>query len=207
MIILENLVAVPWLWDFVQLVLGAPDFKRKLYRSKLHPPGKLLDFGCASGHLADAFLDFDYCGVDIDPTTIEAAKKRFALHPNMRFVAADIRTRPFPENFFDEILLAATVHHLTDALLTDILKELARCLKPGGTLHVFDPVYQSKDGWSEKFMRRIDQGKHTRTVDEIIALVKPLSLFEIGVPTFHPPYGALLQDCDFMHLPLVKSTK
>ncbi len=45
---LTNLVAIPWLWNFVQKILGAPDFKRELYRSALHPGSRLLYFGCAS---------------------------------------------------------------------------------------------------------------------------------------------------------------
>ncbi len=200
----NNLVAMPWLWNIVQRILGAPEFKKKLYRSVLHPPGKLLDFGCASGHLADAFADFNYVGLDIDPDTIRGASDRFKGVPNMKFVAADIFTRPFDEASFDEVLFACTVHHLTDTLLVGILRELAYVLKQGGILHIIDPVLQAKDGWSEKLLRRIDQGKFPRSPERIIELIKPLGLFEIGSPTFHPPYGALIQDCDFMHLALKK---
>jgi hypothetical protein len=57
-------------WDRVQDVLGAPTFKRELYRSKLHPPGRLPDFGCATGHTADAFSEFEYFGVDLAPNAI-----------------------------------------------------------------------------------------------------------------------------------------
>src|SRR5271157_2783977 len=85
-------------------------FKRELYLSKLHPPGKLLDFGCADGHLADTFSGFDYYGVDIDPVAIEAARRRFRDRPNMHFIAADLCARPFPPDEFDEILFACTIH-------------------------------------------------------------------------------------------------
>ncbi len=201
---LSNLVSIPWIWNGVQVVLGAPDFKKKLYRSKLRPGSRLLDFGCASGHIADAFSNFDYCGLDLDPDAIAAASKRFSSKPNMRFVAADLRSRPFAADFFDEILFAATVHHLTDDLMKDLLKELHYCLKPGGTIHIFDPVFREQDKWSQRFFRWLDQGKHTRTTQEILAIVGALSLFEIGSPSYFPPYGALLQDCDFLYLPLRK---
>lgn len=200
----KNLVSVPWLWNFVQQILGAPTFKRELYRSKLTPGSRLLDFGCASGHLADAFADHDYYGVDLDPKAIEAAKTRFKDKPNMHFIAADLRVKPFQPDFFDEILFAATVHHLTDALLQELLTELHYCLKTGGTIHIFDPVYQPNDRWIQRFFRSIDQGKFTRTTQQIIDLVKPLNLFDIGEPSYHPPYGALMQDCDFVYLPLIK---
>jgi SAM-dependent methyltransferase len=87
------------LWDYVQDVQGAPKFKRELYRSKLHPPAKSLEFGCANGHLADAFTEFDYYGVDLHPDAIEAAKRRFETRPGVHFLAADLRTRPFQEGY------------------------------------------------------------------------------------------------------------
>jgi Methyltransferase domain len=69
--VIKRLLSVPILWDSVQAVFGAMRFERELYLSKLHPPGKLLDFGCANGHIADAFAGFDYYGVDIDPVAID----------------------------------------------------------------------------------------------------------------------------------------
>ncbi len=71
--VFANPLDVPWLWDRVQDIMGAPGFKRALYRSKLHPPGRLLDFGCATGHLSDTFVDFDYYGLDLDPNAIAYA--------------------------------------------------------------------------------------------------------------------------------------
>ncbi|MFA5800376.1 MAG: class I SAM-dependent methyltransferase [Candidatus Peribacteraceae bacterium] len=200
-----SLVSIPRLWNGVQVVLGAPTFKRELYRSKLHPGSRLLDFGCASGHLADAFLDFDYYGVDLDPHAIASARERFKGRQNMHFIAADLRTRPFATDFFDEILFAATVHHLTDSLMRELLTELHHCLKPGGVVHLFDPVYKPTDRWWQRFFRAIDHGKYTRSTEEIIAIIEPLKLFRIGIPSYHPPYGALLQDCDFLYLPLKKA--
>ncbi|MGO9471743.1 MAG: class I SAM-dependent methyltransferase [Isosphaeraceae bacterium] len=192
------------LWTLVQEVLGAPRFKGELYRSKLNPPGNLLDFGCANGHLSDAFSEFEYYGVDLDSVAIEAAKARFHDKTNMHFMAVDLRTRPFPRGFFDEILFAGTVHHLDDELLEILLTEMNYCLKPGGTVHLIDPVFQDSDRWSQKLMRRIDRGRYTRTAAEILAIIGPLGLFECGITSFHRPYGALLRDCDFLYLPLTK---
>jgi len=185
-------------------VLGAPRFKGELYRSKLNPPAKLLDFGCANGHLSDAFSEFEYFGVDLDSVAIQAAQERFHDRANMHFVAADLRTRPFPPAFFDEILFAGTAHHLDDELFETLLTELHFCLKHGGKVHLLDPVFQESDRWSQKLMRRIDRGRYTRTAAEILAIVAPLRLFECGEPSFHRPYGALFQDCDFLYLPLTK---
>jgi SAM-dependent methyltransferase len=195
-----------YLWNSVQIVFGAPEFKKKLYRSVLHPPGRLLDFGCASGHIASAFLEFDYYGVDIDPAVIQVAEASFKEHPNAHFIAADICSRPFDEGYFDEILFAGTAHHLPDDLFGPILKNLHFCLKPRGVIHLFDPVLQPKDGLGQKFMRHIfDRGKHPRTREQLVNLIAPLDIFEIGKASFHPPYGQLITDCDVLYLPLQKS--
>lgn len=191
-------------WNIFQLILGAPKFKRELYTTFLNPPGKLLDFGCATGHISDSFKNFDYYGVDLDEKSIEAAKSKFKSKKNMTFIAADLHTKPFTKNFFDEILFAGTVHHLTDKLFISLLAELHYCLKPGGIIHVIDPVFQASDGWQQKFMRWLDRGKYPRTTTEIMSLVDSVGLFKVGKMSYHTPYGALVKDCDFLHLPLVK---
>jgi len=192
------------LWNLVQNVLGCPDFKSKLYRSVLHPPGRLLDFGCANGHIAEVFLEFDYHGIDIAPGAIHAAKERFKTHPNAKFLAADIHSRPYEANYFDEILFAGTAHHLTDELFISILRELHYCLKPGKTIHLLDPVLQQKDGWPAKFVRRLDRGRYTRNLNGFMTLIDSIQLFELGKATFHTPHGSPIQQCDFVYLPLRK---
>ena len=187
---------------------GSDAIQARALPSKLRPPGKLLDFGCADGHIADIFSGFDYHGVDIDPVAIEAARRRFRDRPNMHFITAEpVRTRPFPPDEFDEILFACTIHHLDDECLLCLLKELHYCMKPDGVIHVFDLVRQEKDGWSQKLMHRLDQGKYTRTFPQIVSLIESLGLFQCGEPSFHTPYGQLLRDCDVVYMPLGKKTR
>jgi SAM-dependent methyltransferase len=192
------------LWNVIQDVLGCPDFKRELYRSVLTAPGRLLDFGCATGHIAEAFLEFDYYGIDIDPGAIKAAKEKFKTHPSAKFLAADICSRPYPSDYFDEILFAGTAHHLTDESFVTILRELHYCLKPGKTIHLLDPVLRQKDKWQARFIRRLDRGRYSRDLDGLMALIGTIQLFEVEEPTFHTPYGSPIQQCDFVYLPLRK---
>ncbi len=189
MAVIKRLLTHSVFWDNVQLVFGATRFKKELYLSKLHPPGRLLDFGCANGHIADAFLKFDYQGVDIDPVAIEAAKRRFRNQPNMHFMAADFSTRHFPADEFDEILFACTIHHVDDDTLLRLLKELHYCLKPDGVIHIFDLVRQETDGWSQKLMRWLDQGRYTRNLPQIFSLIDSVGLFQRGEHSLHTPYG------------------
>jgi SAM-dependent methyltransferase len=157
-----------------------------------------------NGHIAEIFSAFDYHGIDIDPVAIEAAGRRFRDRPNMHLIAADLCTRPFPPDEFDHILFACTIHHLDDESLRRVLEELHYCMKPDGVIHIFDLVRQEKDGWSQKLMRRLDQGKYTRTVPQIIASVESLDLFHRGDPSLYTPYGALFSYCDVLYMPLGK---
>ena len=206
MIVIKRLLSIPIFWDYVQLVFGAMRFKKELYLSKLQRPGKLLDFGCANGHIAEIFSAFDYHGIDIDPIAIEAAERRFHDRPNMHFIAADLCTRPFPPDEFEHILFACTIHHLDDETLRRLLEELHYCIKPSGVIHLFDLVRQENDGWSQKLMRRLDQGRYTRTLLQVVSLVESLDLFHCGEPSLHTPYGALLRDCDVFYMRLGKGT-
>ena len=101
----------------------------------------------------------------------------------MHFIAADLCDRPFPPDEFEESLFACTIHHLDDESLLCLLKELHYCMKPDGILHVFDLVRQEKDGWSQKLMRRLDPGKSTRTLPQIVSLIESLG--------FGPSFPAL----------------
>jgi len=203
--VFSDMVSSSAVWNAIQRVLGAPDFKRRLYSSVLAPSGRLLDFGCANGHVADVFQRYEYYGLDRDSRAIRRAAEVFRAHPNMQFICADIRTHPFAENYFDQILFAGTIHHLPDPLLEEVLVEMHRALKPGGTVHIIEPVRQESDGWQPRLLRWLDRGKYPRSLNQIRKLVDKTKGFEPGVPTLHRPYGALFQDCDFVHLPVRKA--
>lgn len=201
----RDFASSPVAWNAIQRIFGAPEFKVRMYSSFLTDSGTLLDFGCATGHIADAFAKYEYYGIDLDNNAINQAKRTYADRPNMHFVCADIRTRPFPENYFDQILLAGTVHHLSDSQFLAVLSELHRCLKPTGTLHIIDPVRQPNDGFQARLLRWLDKGRYPRTLGKIEALVESTHKFQLGKATLHRPYGALIQDCDFAHLPITKT--
>jgi len=71
-------------------------------------------------------------GVDISEPVREEAARR---HPALNAVAADVRDLPFEDDSFDAVVSLSTLDHFEDC--SDILvalRELARVLRPGGTL-------------------------------------------------------------------------
>jgi SAM-dependent methyltransferase len=160
-------INIPWLWDIAQNILGENQWKRQMYPVPIIGGRTLLDFGCSIGNETEAFLGFDYYGIDIDPTAIEAAEERFRDHSNVQFFCLDITKEPFRKDFFDHILFAATGHHLNDEQLSDVLRALMGNLKPGGQLHFFDHIRRpGKDSWTARLVINIDQGRNIRTEDE-----------------------------------------
>lgn len=82
----------------------------------------VLDVGCGAGRLAFHF-DSGYTGIDITPSYIELAKKKF---PNLTWVEGDCRKLPFPDQSFDRTWSSNLLIHLAWDDIRLALKEMAR---------------------------------------------------------------------------------
>lgn len=71
-----------------------------------HLRGRILDIGCANGHMATWCRPDAYLGVDIDPASIEIARRE---HPDYRFDTS----MPTDEQF-DTIVALAMIEHVKD---------------------------------------------------------------------------------------------
>lgn len=163
--IYKKIINIPFIWTMGQNFLGANQWKSSIYRGVFKTKGKILDFGCSVGNLTGDFLDFDYYGVDSDNGAIGGAKKTFSGVPNVSFFALDIVKDGFRKDFFDHVLFACTGHHLSDEELPKVFESLLENLKPGGEIHFFDPIRQTKDVFTTRFINNHDQGKFVRTVE------------------------------------------
>src|SRR5687767_9522071 len=78
--------------------------------------GTVADMGMGSGSgshaLAQLYPELEVIGVDIDPTMVGLATKRFSL-PNLSFRAGDIAARVFDPGSLDCILNSSVLHHVT----------------------------------------------------------------------------------------------
>lgn len=71
-------------------------------------------------------------GVDVSPLIVAEAMGR---HPELEGVAADVRSLPFPDDSFDAVFSGSTLDHFESAAeIAVALRELARVLRPGGSL-------------------------------------------------------------------------
>lgn len=95
---------------------------------------RVLDIGCASGALSEAFVELGaiVVGVDLNPRLVERARERLA--GRAEFHVADVAgPMPFLESeSFDVAAASLVLHYLHD--WGPPLRELYRVLRPGGRL-------------------------------------------------------------------------
>lgn len=123
--------------------------KNVVKEAGIKPGSTVLDFGCGpGGYILPAVRLTGTTGkiyaLDINPQAIEAVKALVAKNQlnNVETVLSDGPTG-LPDNSVDVVLLYDVLHHLKP--LEDILAELHRVLKPGGTLSMSDHHLKGDD--------------------------------------------------------------
>jgi ubiquinone/menaquinone biosynthesis C-methylase UbiE len=99
-------------------------------------PGRMLDIGCSNGDWALYWenLGWKCSGIDIDKEHVEIACQRGidAKHCDLNRDPV-----PFADHSFDLIFAGEVIEHLVD---TDgFLRELQRCVRPGGAVLITTP--------------------------------------------------------------------
>jgi SAM-dependent methyltransferase len=121
--------------------VNQPEAERR-FLAAVDPRGdeRALDVACGPGLLARAFAPHvrEYVGVDLTPAMVEKASAitRDAGITNAQFEIGDAFRLPFEANTFDLVLNRLALHHMPDP--GRALQEMARVLRPGGRLGVFD---------------------------------------------------------------------
>ncbi|NLU77714.1 class I SAM-dependent methyltransferase [Micromonospora sp. HNM0581] len=103
----------------------------------------VLDVGTGPGRLlhelADRRPDLALTGVDPSPYMIEVAEQAAScrsLGHRVRFQIADVADLPHPDGSVDVVVSTLSLHHWPD--LDAAATELARVLRPGGQLMLYD---------------------------------------------------------------------
>lgn len=97
---------------------------------------RALDAGCGGGRNAIAMARLgaaEVHGIDIGEKGIDDARARAAGLDNVTFAVASLTEIPYPDAHFDVIWCAGVLMHTADE--SRVLAELARVLRPGGTIY------------------------------------------------------------------------
>jgi SAM-dependent methyltransferase len=93
-------------------------------------PRRILEVGCGWGELAEWIAretGADVVAIDLSPRMVELASER-----GIDASVADVQQLPFADTTFDVVVAAWMLYHVPD--LDRGLAEIARVLRPGGTL-------------------------------------------------------------------------
>lgn len=110
--------------------------------------GRVLDIGCGLGEFLAVYPGEGY-GIDINPYCVQWCQAR-----GYRCLEGTIDQIPFPDAFFDGVLLSHVLEHLDRP--EDALREVRRVLRPGGVLCVAVPLEAGfkKDATHVRFFDR-----------------------------------------------------
>ncbi len=119
---------------------GGADLERLVGWGRKRGASCVLDVATGGGHTALAFSAFTPTVVSTDLTAsmLEAARDfiRSKAAGNVRFLASDVEALPFRDTSYGVVTCRLTAHHFP--ALLPALKEIARVLRPGGSLLVED---------------------------------------------------------------------
>lgn len=101
----------------------------------------ILDLGCGDGFylhlLSNLDIELVLYGVDYDRNALNSAQKNLYFKA-VNFKRADLREKlPFPDNYFDGIVMSEVMEHLPDDVRC--MKEVRRVLKKGGKVVISVP--------------------------------------------------------------------
>lgn len=125
-------------YDEMNNIMSMGMIKRwhKFMMKKLTPleGTKCLDVGTGTGEIALMMAErgADVIGLDITPSMIELAKKKFQGegHPDMEFMVGDALDLQFDDETFDNITSGYMLRNVTD--IPKAINEMYRVLKVGG---------------------------------------------------------------------------
>lgn len=160
-----------------------------------YPGQRVLDVGCAVGHMVTYLPNAEYVGLDLNPAYIAKAKKQW---PSKRFMVADAASDEVAAlGEFDGILLFGLLHHLTDDEATKLFATAHRLLAPSGRVISVDNCWYDGQSAFEKWGVRNDRGQYARTADGYRALAMR-SFSQVKVERRHGmlrfPYTLLVTD-------------
>lgn len=133
----------PWLYQAIAkttslAVGGHARFHRlPLQGLAIKKNDRILDLCCGRGEATEVLLDYsdDVTGLDASPKAIAFARKTV---PAATYVEGWAQDLPFESETFDLVHSSAAMHEMSAEVLTQILTEACRVLKPGGIFAIVD---------------------------------------------------------------------
>lgn len=151
-----------------------------LIRDSVKPGAKILDVGCGDMYLSKVMPEYDWTGVDVNPTFNKG-----------KAIICDIESPPYPfqDEHFDAVVCSEVLEHVYDPVV--VTKEIHRVLKTGGTyilstpnhdfidhhMHGFEQiVFSTAKSWTKEHIHQYTKESHS----QILAAAGFKSFFYTG---------------------------
>jgi ubiquinone/menaquinone biosynthesis C-methylase UbiE len=125
--------------------------------------GEVLDLGAGTGKLTAAVIDRGLRCVAVDPSALMLAQLVRVL-PDAGTRVGSAESIPLPDDSVDTVLVAQAWHWVDTELA---VPEVARVLRPGGTLGLVWNVHDIRVVWVETLMRIIGEGELADVFDRV----------------------------------------
>lgn len=124
----------------------------------------LLDVGCGTGRfLADVYRNFPSIvpiGLDLSRAYLEKADHALRRAADRQFIEANAESIPLPDASVDVVTTVYLFHELPRKVRRSIAAEMARVLKPGGTLVFVDSIQRGDHPAYDDLLDRFPFGFH-----------------------------------------------
>jgi SAM-dependent methyltransferase len=99
----------------------------------------VLDIATASADIPVAIVEWArktglraaITAVDLNPQSVELARKRTAQYPEIEVAVADALALPYPDACFDLVICSKTAHHFSDPQVVQLISEMLRVSRRG----------------------------------------------------------------------------
>lgn len=170
----------PRLWTLFQYLAGGTVDKRRLCKIHYTNQSNILEIGCSTGNIAQAFSKYkniNYTGIDIDNSAIRFAKNSFKNKNNFQFLNIDLRDYIKINNKkYDYVLFAGIIHHINDNTAIELLNSAIDLISNNGILVIVDPLLpDKKDPLLIHYYMKLEQGNFVKTKKEMLILIKKIN--------------------------------
>jgi SAM-dependent methyltransferase len=177
----------PIVYNTVQFLCALPGVKRieaRINRELFADShGLILDVGCGPKRRSPMPARGKMVGIDLNPEYVRSYTGGF-VDTDLDLIGKEDRGRsvfgyacsadrlPFADGTFDEARSRAVFHHFSPELATNALREMVRCVKPGGRVILMDCVWP-RHAWMRPIgwlIYRLDRGEWMRTEEQLVAI-------------------------------------
>jgi ubiquinone/menaquinone biosynthesis C-methylase UbiE len=173
-----------------------------LHGLRVQPGHTVLDFGAGTGWVSRQLTQLGCRAVllDVSATALDIARNLYRRlpvigdRPEPEFFTFDGRVIPLPDASVDRILSFDAFHHVPNT--SEILREFARVLKPGGIAGFAEPgARHSESPMSQFEMRTYGVVENDIDVHALWRVARELGFVDLKLAVFNgPPFYASLEE-------------